>query len=111
MGLGHLGLLISASPEEKQTFHISGQKVILQTGARHPLKLGPYPPTGTGGNAELWESAFRRNGSQIFKTVLGCRRYISKGQRRDLQLQFLEVNASKKSEVRAPESGLGCNKR
>lgn len=89
MGLGHLGLLISAFPEEKQTFHISGQKLILQIGARHPGKLGPYPPTGTGGNAELWESAFRRNGSQIVKRVLGRRRYISQGQRRDLQLQFL----------------------
>lgn len=35
-------------------FHISGQKVILQIGARHPVKLGPYPPIGTGGNAKLW---------------------------------------------------------
>lgn len=41
MRLGHLGLLTSAFLEEKQTFHISGQKVILQIGARHPVKLGP----------------------------------------------------------------------
>lgn len=79
MRLGHLGLLTSAFLEEKQTFHISGHKVILQIGARHPVKLGPYLPTGTGSNVELWEFAFKRDGSQIFETVLGCRRCISRG--------------------------------
>lgn len=43
------------------------------------------------------------------KTFLACGRYVTKGQRKDLQSQVLKTNASKKMEVRSLQSCFRTN--
>lgn len=68
----------------------------MQIGARHPLKLGPFPPTGTGSESYLLEDFHcREMAPQVFeKRVLSGRRFTSqRTEKRIYNCEFFKVTA------------------
>lgn len=65
-------------------------------------KLGSYPPPENGrqGTYLPWWLYFKEMAHRTLrKTSLGCRRYISEEQRKDLQLQIFSSKCSTKREI------------